>query len=61
LENEDGIWQQIVNMKYIKNSPIYLVRQKQSDSPVWSDLLKVRHNYLSGRDFVVKNGRLISF
>jgi hypothetical protein len=61
LENEEGIWQRLVKLKYIQNSPIFLVKHKQSDSLVWSDLLKVRHIYFSGRDFKVNNEILINF
>jgi hypothetical protein len=46
IKNDEGIWQQIVNLKYVKNSPICLVKKKRLDSPVWSDLLKVRHIYI---------------
>jgi hypothetical protein len=35
LENEEGLWQDIVNLKYVKGIPICLVKQKYSDSPVW--------------------------
>jgi hypothetical protein len=51
LENEQGLWQEIVSLKYIKNTPICLIKNKYSDSPVWIDLLKVRHIYLQGRKF----------
>jgi hypothetical protein len=37
------------------------VTNKQNDSPVWSDLLKVRHIYLKDRTFKVNNGKLLSF
>jgi hypothetical protein len=60
LESE-GIWQQLVRLKNVKNSPICLIKHKQSDSPVWTNLPEVRHIYLSGRDFVVNNGESISF
>jgi hypothetical protein len=61
LENEDGIWQQIVKLKYIQNTPICLVKHRQSDSPVWSDLLKIRHIYLNGREFQINDGKMINF
>jgi hypothetical protein len=61
LENEEGLWQEIVNLKYVKGTPICLVKQKYSDSPVWSDLLKIRHLYLKGREYKVNNGKMMSF
>jgi hypothetical protein len=45
LEREDGIWQDIVIIKYVKNSPICSIPKRMSDSPIWCNLLKVRHLY----------------
>jgi hypothetical protein len=50
-----------MKIKYIKETPVCLIPQRYNDSPVWSDLLKVRHIYLKGRELVVKNGKLTSF
>jgi hypothetical protein len=44
-----------------KNTHICLIKPKYNDSPVWCDLLRARHIYLKGREFVVKNGKLASF
>lgn len=49
LDNENGLWQKIVKFKYLKNSSICTVRHRQNDSPIWSDLLKIRNIYLQGR------------
>jgi hypothetical protein len=46
---------------YVKNTPISLIKCRQSDSPMWGDLLKVRHVYLQGREFKINSGRLVSF
>jgi hypothetical protein len=61
LENEEGLWQDIVKIKYVKETPVCLIPTKQSDSPVWKDLLKIRHIYLKGRKFRVNNGKKVSF
>lgn len=53
LEKEDGLWQQIINYKYLRN--------KTNDSPMWSDLLKVKNVYLQGRGISVKDGTLTRF
>lgn len=37
-----------------KRMPISLIKHKQTDSPIWSDLLKVRQFYLRGRKYVIK-------
>jgi hypothetical protein len=46
LEHEEGLWQDIVNLKYVHNTPVCLIKPKISDSPIWSDLLKIRHIYI---------------
>jgi len=61
LEKEDGLWQQIVKFKYLRNSSIIEVKHKVSDSPMWSDLLKIKDIYLQGRGISVKNGGISRF
>jgi hypothetical protein len=61
LEHEEGLWQDIVNLKYVKNTLVCLIKPKISDSPIWFDLLKIRCIYMRGREYKVNNGRLISF
>ena len=47
LETEDGLWQRIVKAKYLSSSsPIGAVKHRLYDSPLWSDLLKIRHIYM---------------
>jgi hypothetical protein len=38
-----------------------LIKVKANDSPVWKDLLKIRHRYLKGREYKVNNGMSVSF
>lgn len=33
------------------------VKHKQNDSPMWTDLLKIKYIYLQGRKMVIKNGK----
>ena len=47
--------------KYLKNHTISNVNRTLDDSPVWYDLLKVKHIYLRGREIKVKNGRDCAF
>jgi hypothetical protein len=61
LENENRLWQDIVKIKYVKNSPTCSIPFRLTDSRVWSDLLKVRHIYLHGRVFKINNGNMVSF
>lgn len=61
LEKEDGLWQKIVQFKYLKNKSIHDVGHKLNDSPMWYDLLKVKNIYLQGRSISSKNGELTRF
>ena len=61
LEKEDGLWQQIVKFKYMRNSSILEVKHKVSDSPMWSDVLKIKDIYLQGWGISFKNGGLTRF
>jgi hypothetical protein len=61
LEKEEGLWQQILNHKYMKDQTIHDVMHKLNDSSIWSDLLKVKDIYLQGRSIVVSNGEQTRF
>jgi hypothetical protein len=61
LENEEGLWKELVQLKYINGCPTCLIQSQQTDSPMWSDLLKVRPLYLRGRSFKLNNGKMICF
>jgi hypothetical protein len=61
LEYEHGLWQTLVKAKYGVNKGITRVGMKFDDSPVWKDLLKVKHLYLKGRMMVVGNGQSTDF
>jgi hypothetical protein len=61
LESEEGLWQDIVRLKYVKQSPICMIPHRIDDSPLWKDLMKIRHLYLKGRTFKLNNGRGVSF
>lgn len=43
---EEGLWQEIIKLKYVKDTPISLIKHRASDSPLWGDLLKIRHLYV---------------
>jgi hypothetical protein len=56
-ENGTGIWQDITRKKYLKKGGISQLKKCNKNSPVWNDLLKVRHLYLKSRSMVVGNGK----
>jgi hypothetical protein len=53
LKSGEGLWQDLVKLQYVKETHVCLIQHKQSDSPVWSDLLRIRHISLKGRSFKV--------
>jgi hypothetical protein len=61
LEEEDGLWIQLVKAKYGVDKGIQNIKMKSNDSPVWKDLLKVKHLYTQGRVMVVGNGNSTDF
>ena len=57
LETEEGLWQTIIRAKYMRGGRLIgAIKHKIDDSPVWSDLLKVKHLYMSNRKIKVNNG-----
>jgi hypothetical protein len=61
LETEKGLWQDLVKAKYLQNKNVGTVNNRIDDSPVWKDLLKVKHVYLAGRQVNVRNGKSVLF
>jgi hypothetical protein len=61
LETENGVWQQIIKFKYLKNDSICTVKHRQTYSAIWSDLLNVRDIYLQRRNMNVGNGQKTLF
>ena len=57
LETEEGLWQTIIRAKYLRGGRLIgTVKHRIDDSPVWSDLLKIKHLYMSNRKIKVNNG-----
>jgi hypothetical protein len=61
LESGDGLWQEIVKLKYIYNTSVCLVQSRLNDSPYWKELMRIRPIYLAGRGYEINNGKLMSF
>lgn len=59
LETEDGLWQRIVKAKYMRNNTTSSVKHRLDDSPIWANLIKVKHIYLRGTEIKTKNGKKI--
>ena len=61
LETESGLWQDLVEKKYLKGNSISVVKHKADDSPIWADLLKIREVYLRGRVIQTADGKRTLF
>jgi hypothetical protein len=61
LEHEEGIWEDIVRQKYMKNICVFQVRYKASNSPVWNDLIKIKNVYIKGGVLRLGDGKNIDF
>jgi hypothetical protein len=47
--------------KYLRGSEIFYSKSRPGDSPMWTDMQKIKSLYLSGRRMKVGDGRLTSF
>jgi len=62
LERDEGLWQDIVRHKYLRNNSIHSVSHRLTNSAVWYDLLKVKDYYLFGRGICTKKmGVILDF
>jgi hypothetical protein len=56
LQNEEGVWQELLRNKYLHSKSLSEVKKKSSDSPFWKGLMKVKEDFLSRGSFAVGNG-----
>jgi len=61
LLSEDGIWQQLLKRKYLKNSTLAQTVMRPGDSQFWSGLMEPKDHLLPRGKFKVKNGEQIRF
>ena len=61
LCNEEGIWQELLRNKYLKNKNLGQVNKKHGDSYFWTSLMGVNDNFLSLGRFLLKDGSQIRF
>jgi hypothetical protein len=60
-EKEEGLWQTIVNKKYMKGKPLCILRKKQGDSQFWRGLLDCKDTYRNNRKMEIGNGHSTIF
>lgn len=58
LETQNGVWQDIVRARYLRNRTVAEVGPRFSDSPCWKALLKVKEIYMVGRKITVESGNI---
>ena len=61
LCNEEGIWQELLLNKYLKDKTLGQVNKKPGDSYFWTSLMGVNDNFLSLGRFLLKDGSQIRF
>ena len=61
LEKNEGMWQKVVEKKYVKHHSISQLKYKNSSSSVWNDLFKVKDIYVQGRLIKVGDGEWLTF
>ena len=54
LINEDGVWQQLLKKKYLKNRTFSQVTKQPGDSQFWSGLMEVKTISSLGESFWLK-------
>jgi hypothetical protein len=61
LLNEDGLWQETLRKKYLKNKTLAQVQKKKGDSQFWSGLMEVKSLFLERGRFMVQDGAQTRF
>ena len=61
LCNEEGLWQEMLRNKYLKNRSLSQVSKKAGDSHFWSSLMVVKDQFLNLGRFKLVSGNQIRF
>jgi hypothetical protein len=61
LLNEDGVWQNLLRKKYLKDKALTQVSKKPGDSQFWTGLMEIKDSFLSNGCFKVNNGEQTRF
>jgi hypothetical protein len=61
LLNEDGVWQQLLRNKYLRDKSLTQVQYLPGDSQFWASLMKVKEEFLSLGKFDVGDGSQVRF
>jgi hypothetical protein len=61
LLSEEGMWQQLLCNKYLKNKTLAQVEVKPTDSPFWKGLMHVKDDFFKRGFFRVGDGTSVRF
>ena len=61
LINQEGIWQNLLRNKYLKNQTIVQVQKKAGDFHFWVRLVKVKDTFINFGTFRLNDGKQIRF
>jgi hypothetical protein len=61
LMNEQGVWQELMQNKYLHSKTSSQVTAKPTDSPFWKGLMKVKKEFFARGNFKVRNGENTRF
>jgi len=61
LCNEDGLWQDLLRNKYMKDKPLAEVEKKSRDSHFWKGLMGVKDQFLNLGRFKLVSGNQLRF
>jgi hypothetical protein len=61
LLNKEGMWQELLKNKYLKNKTLAQVEAKPTYSPFWKGILSVKVDFFKRGSFIVGNGQTTHF
>jgi hypothetical protein len=61
LLSGEGVWQELLYNKYLKDKTLSQVTAKTTDSPFWKGLMGVREDIFSRGFFKIGNGQITQF
>jgi hypothetical protein len=59
--NEEGVWQELLQNKYLNNKTLSAVEVNPNDSPFWKGLMSVKNDFFQRGLFVIGDGRKTRF
>jgi hypothetical protein len=61
LLTEEGMWQELLRNKYLKNKTLSQVEANPTDSPFWKGLMRVKDVFFKRGFFEIGNGSTVRF